>query len=183
MQKYSRFRVLLFLMVLLFVSLACQVGGFVPSFLANATATSTITPSPTSTATPLPTATPSSDILLEPQADGSELFTDPQAGFSLLIPSTWAAIPANVDDLSPYIDKASEDNPQFDQVLSLLNSMDPNILRIMAMDTNAEHYTRSYVPNFIVISLKDPLSARMSLEKLVQNSIRVQVCWILVLKR
>ncbi len=168
MKKYFGFRVVLLLTLLVGISLACQAGNVVPSFLATPTPTYTITPTPTSTATPLPTSTPASDVSLEPQADGSELFIDPQTGFSLSIPSTWAGIPANVDDISQYMEKVSEDNPQLSQALSLLKEMDPNILRIMALDTNADHYTENYAPNFTVISLKDPISTKMSLEKVVQ---------------
>lgn len=173
MQKRFVFRVHLLLMVLTCASLACQAGGLVPSLFATVTPTPTVTPSPTvtpiatATVTPPPTSIPG-DVSLEVQADGSTFFTDTKAGFSLLITSTWVCIPANVDDLTPYVEQASENNPQFSQAFSMLQNVDPNILRIMAMDTNMDHYKDNYVPNFSVIALKDPLGAKMPLKNTVQ---------------
>jgi hypothetical protein len=109
--------------------------------------------------------------------DGSMLFTDPKTGFSLLIPSTWAGIPANVDDITLYVEQASENNPQFSNALSMLQKIDPNILRVMALDSNIDHYTGNYVPNFIVLATKDPRSTKMSLKswvKLMGISIKSQ---------
>jgi hypothetical protein len=105
---------------------------------------------------------------LVPQADGSKLFTDPKAGFSLLIPSKWIGIPANVDDITPYIEQASENNPQLSEALSMLQKVDPNVLRIMVLDSNIDHYTDNYVPNFTVIAMEDMLSTKMPLESLAQ---------------
>ena len=36
------------------------------------------------------------------------------------------------------------------------------------MDSNIDHYTDNYVPNFTVIAMKDSLSTKMPLESLVQ---------------
>ncbi len=161
---------ILFLAVLTLASLACQ--GGVPSLFATATPTYTITPSPVPTSTPQPTATAgttdTTNISLETQSDGSVLFTDIQAGYSILIPSTWAGIPANADDISPYVEQAAENNPQFSEALNMLQNMDPNILRIIALDTTTEHYENGYAPNFSVLTMEDPISARMTLENIVK---------------
>jgi hypothetical protein len=105
------------------------------------------------------------------------LFTDPKTGFSLLVPSTWVGIPADVDDITPYIEQASENNPQFSEALSMLEKMDPNILRIMVLDSNIDHYTDNYVPNFTVLATKDPRSTKMPLKswaKLIGISVKSQ---------
>jgi hypothetical protein len=174
--KRFALRFSLLLMMLACVSLACQASGSVPSFLAPATPIPSITPQPP-TATSLPTSTPSLDISLEPQVDGSSLFTDPKTGFSLLIPSTWVGIPANVDDITPYVEQVSENNPQFSEALSMLQKIDPNILRVMVLDSNIDHYTGNYVPNFTVLATKDPRSTKMSLKswvKLMEISVKSQ---------
>lgn len=181
MQKRLTFRIELLLIVLVSALLACQAGGMIPSIFATATPTFTVTPSPTATATatytPSPTPTPIPDMSLESQADGSSLFIDNKAGFSMLIPSTWVTIPANVDDLTPYVERASEDNPQLEKAFSMLQKVDPNILKIMAMDTNMDHYKDSYVPNFTVISMRDPIGSKLPLKNTVEimgNAIKSQ---------
>ena len=175
MHKRFAPRVSLLLVVLTSALLACQASGLAPSFLA--TATLTITPSPIPTATSLPISTPSSDISLEPQIDGSTLFTDPKTGFSLLFPSAWVGIPADVDDITPYVEQATENNPQFSEALSMLQKIDPNTFRIMVLDSNIDHYTGNYVPNFTILAMKDPRSTKMPLKswaKLIGGSIKSQ---------
>ncbi|CAG0996446.1 hypothetical protein ANAEL_02623 [Anaerolineales bacterium] len=172
MQKRHAFRFELLLIVLTYVLLACQAGTLVPSFFATATPTFTITPSPTATATSTPTQafTPTivPDMSLETQVDGSSLFIDNKAGFSVLIPSTWVAIPANVDDFTPYVKGISENNPQLEKAFSMLQKVDPNILKIMAMDTNMEHYVGSFIPNMTVATMKDPIGSKLPLKNVVQ---------------
>lgn len=183
MQKRAAIQFSLLLLILLFISLACKGGKLIPSIFATATPTYTITPSPTATATAtatqLPTSTPNpSGISLVPQADGSELFIDSQAGFSMQISPAWVAIPANIDDISSYVEQASETNPKFSEALAMLKNIDSDVLKIIVLDSNADHYVNNFTPNFTVLAIRNPLSAKMPLEKMPQlmgSSIKSQL--------
>jgi hypothetical protein len=173
MKQKNNIRALVFFIALALATLACQ-GGAGFNFFATETPTPTLTftPSPTytpsPTATQTPTATPSptslpTGAITEEQADGSTLFIDYDNHFQFNIPDTWFVIPLSSDDISTMINDLSEKNPQFKDIAAAFAQLDPDVIRVIAVNEDTKYITNGFATNLTVTAVEDKLMASMPL--------------------
>ncbi len=118
---------------------------------ATATASSTEPPTPALTATlaftPAPsTSQPSpSQSTLTKQADGSLLFADARAYYEIKLPAGWMTVRINEKE---YLDSFSLEeaaNTHVQQSLLSVQNEDPNVFRLLAIDTKPAHIQNEFV--------------------------------------
>lgn len=117
----------------------------------TATASSTEPPTPALTATlaftPAPsTSQPSpSQSTLTKQADGSLLFADARAYYEIKLPAGWMTVRINEKE---YLDSFSLEeaaNTHVQQSLLSVQNEDPNVFRLLAIDTKPAHIQNEFV--------------------------------------
>jgi hypothetical protein len=117
---------------------------------AAATFTFTSTPASTSTSAPLPTATPTpqsspSQSTLTKQADGSILFTDEYAYYEIIMPAGWLTVRVNEKEYLDAFSLQEAANTHVQQSLLSVQNEDPNVFRLLAIDTQAAHIQNEFV--------------------------------------
>jgi hypothetical protein len=115
-----------------------------------ATFTFTSTPASASTSAPLPTATPipqssPSQSTLTKQADGSLLFTDDYAYYEITLPAGWLTVRVNEKEYLDAFSLQEAANTHVQQSLLSVQNEDPNIFRLLAIDTQAAHIQNEFV--------------------------------------
>ncbi len=112
---------------------------------------------PLSTSTPAPTDTPTpgaaSDIgsTLQIQENGSTIYTDDRAGYSILIPSGWLAVRVNQQEYYDAWSLASAADPRIQQSLLSIQNLDPNIYRLFSFDVQDGHLVNDVVTNILFL--------------------------------
>lgn len=168
-------RITILLVLLTLAILSCSGVSDIPNLFATATLTptSTLTPTPSPTVTPSPTATststPSPTPLpagtnLEKQTDGTTRFTDYDNGYRLALPSDWMPIPYQKDDFSQAIDKIAEEKPQLRAAAETLKNMDPEVFRLVALNTNLDFVKNTFASNLNITAYENSVLANMPLE-------------------
>lgn len=133
------------------------------------TPTPTFTPSPTPTLTPTPTRTPTPTPLptgvgSEKQADGSTLFIDYDNQYQLIIPNNWVAIPLTTEDLAGVLQELSKDNADIKSIAETFSQMDPDIVRLLAVNKDNKYTTNGFATNITIIAIDDRLLSSMPLD-------------------
>ncbi|GAB4463258.1 MAG: hypothetical protein Kow0070_23460 [Anaerolineales bacterium] len=176
MKKKHLFRLLSSLSVVALTALSCatlDLGSIfatqTPTPTLTFTPTPTFTPSPTPTLTPTPTNTPTptpkpTGIRTEKQADGSTLFTDYDNKFQMVIPNNWAAIPITTEDIAGILQELSKDNPDIKGIAETFSQLDPDVVRLIAINKNNKYTTNGFATNITVIALEDRLLSTMPLD-------------------
>jgi hypothetical protein len=108
--------------------------------------TSTVTSAPTSapTETPTPQASASQSALTK-QEDGSILFADKRAGYEIKLPTGWLAVRINEQEYLDAFWLKETANTHIQQSLLNVQAEDPNVLRLLAIGTQAEHIQNEFV--------------------------------------
>jgi hypothetical protein len=113
----------------------------------------TVTPVVTETSqpSPTPTSTPVEQSSLTSQSDGTVLFVDEKAGFTLIIPPGW--LPVRIDQIEYYdafsLPQAAD--PGVQTALMDINDLDPNIFRLFIFDLQDGHVQNGFVNNINVL--------------------------------
>jgi hypothetical protein len=130
-----------------------------PVSISTSTPESTITSTPTSTETSSLT-TPQSTSQTTPQAtsqanpsqstltkqsDGLMLFADDRAGYSAKLPAGWLAVRVNGQEYQPAFSLGETSNTNIQQSLLSIKGEDPNVFRLLAVDTQAAHIQNDFV--------------------------------------
>ena len=99
------------------------------------------------TSMPTQTAIPAnlSGSTLIAQADGSTIFTDERAGYQIIIPDGWLAVRANEPEYSNAVTSTEAANPNIQETLLGIKTADPNIFRLLVIDTQAGHTQNEFV--------------------------------------
>lgn len=173
-QKNNIRRLSLFMGILALATLACQGGaGFNPFATETPTPTLTFTPSPTytpsPTATQTPTETPSptplpTGAITEEQSDGSTLFIDYDNHFQFNIPDTWFVIPLSSSELSTIINNLSAKNPQFKDIAAAFAQLDPDVIRVIAINEDTKYIANGFSTNLTVTAVEDKVMSSMPLD-------------------
>jgi hypothetical protein len=98
------------------------------------------------TASPTPEADTSGSALTEME-DGSTLFSDFNAGYEVNVPAGWLAVRINQQE---YLDAwllSEFSNPAMQRSLSSIEKLNPNELRLYAVDLQADHARTGFVTN------------------------------------
>jgi len=154
------------------ITLACNTVTSLPNPFATATPTSTPTftpsptPSPTPTATLTPTPLPTGTTKIE-QSDSTTLFTDYDNKYDVVFPAGWVVTSLNSDDLNNMLQLASKSNPDLEQTIALLKSMDPKIFRVFAFDLLPDHIVNGFITNVNIVVENSSLVNAMSLQELL----------------
>jgi hypothetical protein len=132
----------------------------IPLSSSTSTPTSTITSdsTPTSTFTSIPTETPTaastvtqtlqpnpSQSTLTKQNDGSTLFADERAGYAVKLPVGWLAVRINGQEYQNAFSLGEASNTNVQQALLGVRDEDPNVFRLLAIDTQAAHIQNEFV--------------------------------------
>jgi hypothetical protein len=112
-----------------------------PTSAATATATATVTSTPAPTETP----TPQAQSTLTKQADGSILFADARAGYQIKLPAGWLAVRVNEQEYLDAFSLEEAANTNIQQSLLSIQTEDPNVFRLLAIDTKAAHIQNDFV--------------------------------------
>lgn len=190
--QYSTHRLLLFIGLLTLVILSCQ-GATGANPFATETSTSTLTPTPTSTPTftPSPTLTPTktpsptplpSGSMTKDQADGSTLFIDYDNHYQLNIPPAWFVIPVNAEDIAETLERLEEANPQFKKQAEAFARMDPDVIRVVALNQDTKYIVNGFATNLTVTAVEDPVMSSMPLDFVtgaVEESLKQQSATLL----
>ncbi len=115
-------------------------------------AVSTPTIAPTFTSTPRATASPTPKIdesgsALNKLEDGTAQFTDTKAGYEVTVPTGWLPVRINGQE---YLDAwllPELTNPAMQRSLSSIENLDPNKLRLFALDIQDGHAEVDFVTN------------------------------------
>jgi len=153
-----------FILILALISISCEAANL--PFLATETSTPTITftPSPTFTLTPsaTPTSTPTytptplpTGVTSEEQSNGSTLFIDYDNSYQLVLPADWVIIPVDKDTLSLSLDELAKTNPNLVASAEAFKDMDPDILRMVALNTNMEYFANGSASNINITAIED----------------------------
>lgn len=161
----------LFVAILALATVACQ--GTVGLSPATETPTPTLTftpaptdtPSPTATATEVPSPTPMpTGATSEEQPDGSTLFTDYDNQFQLSIPEDWIVIPLSAKDMTDILEGLSTENPQLKDIAATFAQMDPDVIRVVAMNKNVKYTFNGFATNLTVTAVEDKMMSAMPLD-------------------
>jgi hypothetical protein len=112
------------------------------------TPVSTYTSTSTSTAVPTFTATPSPHTgisKLTRQGDGSMLFADERGGYEVKVPAGWLAVRVNEQEYLLAFSLPETANTHVQQSLLSVQNEDPNVFRLLALDTQAGHIQNEFV--------------------------------------
>ena len=112
------------------------------------TETTQITPQSTSQSTSTPqatqTANPSQSTLTK-QTNGSMLFADDRAGYAVNLPTGWLAVRVNGQEYQPSLSLGETSNANIQQSLLGIKGEDPNVFRLLSIDTQAAHIQNDFV--------------------------------------
>ena len=147
---------------------SCQGGVF--NFLAADTPTPTLTftptptftpsPTPTSTQTPSPTPVPTGVEVLD-QPDGSIVFIDYDNKYQITLPADWFVLPLSADDIGKIMSAAETENPDLQAAVEAFKQLDPNVIRVIAINKDSTYIFRDFSTNISVTALKDNLLSAM----------------------
>jgi len=164
MNHKATFKLGFFIFILALASISCGVSNLPFLSTATPTHTATYTPSPTftpthtSTSTPTHTPTPTplpTGVTSEEQADGSTLFIDYDNSYRLTLPPDWVVIPVNKDTLSLNLDELAKTNPNLVASAEAFKDMDPDMLRMAALNTNLDYFANGSASNITIVSIED----------------------------
>jgi len=163
--------------LILLALLSCQAAANLPNPFATATPTSTptFTPSPTSSPTPTAAYTPTplpTGTTKEQQTDGTTIFTDYDNQYELVFPAGWAVVGLSPDDLNQLMQLASKNNPDFQQTISLLKTMDPKVFRVFAFDFQPNDMVDGYTTNINIVGVNNNIIKAMTLQELTDETVQ-----------
>lgn len=164
----------LFVAFLTLTAISCQgVAGLNPFSTETPTPTLTYTPSPTSTPSPTPTQTATqtssptplpTGAITEEQSDGSTLFVDYDNRFQFNIPGAWFVIPLSSEDIGSIMTNVSEENPQFKDIAAAFAQLDPDVIRVIAVNEDTKYMVNGFSTNLMVTAVEDKLLSAMPLD-------------------
>jgi hypothetical protein len=127
-----------------------MVAGTVSAAL-DLTATASVpTSTPLPTSTPTPTATPvesGAGSSLTKQDDGSTLFVDERAGYRITIPDGWLAVRVNEQEYLDAFLLPQAANDRVQAALLGIQTQNPAVLRLLAVDVIEGHIQNETVTN------------------------------------
>jgi|GEM_PF-439139 len=120
--------------------------------------TSTANSTAAATGTVVATVSPSQSTLTK-QADGSMLFADGRAGYEIKLPSGWLSARINEQEYLDAFSLEESANTNIQQALLSVQKEDPNVFRLLALDTKAAHIQNDFVTDMrFVLNEKKTIS-------------------------
>jgi len=163
----------IFIAVMAMATLSCKsVAGFNPFATPTPTATATFTPTPTFTpsSTPSSTLAPSATLTPEPanikteiQSDGSTLFIDHNNNYQLILPKNWIVIPFDKDGFAAVLAEIAKDSPNLADAAKVFQGLDPNIFRLVALNTDPKFLVNSFASNLNITAIDNSVLSAMPL--------------------
>ncbi len=170
-------RLALFAGILVLAALSCSGLSDVSSLLATDTPTPPLTFTPSPTLTPSPTSTPSltpspspsptglaAGSKTEEQADGSTLFTDYDNHYQVTLPKGWFILPFSSEDMANILQSMSDKNPEFKQMVESFKNLDPDVIRIMALQMDSKYMQGGAAPNLSVLAIDNKAMSSMPMD-------------------
>lgn len=187
MNRSKGIQALIFIIaIMMLTTLACQGMTGIPNPFATETPTPTTTftptptftpsPTPTETQTPSPTPLPTG-VKIEPQSDGSFLFIDYDNKYQLILPADWVAIPLSSKDLAVILNGLSEKNPKLKDIAEAFKQLDPNVIRVIAMNESSKYMLNGFATNLTLTAIDNKLLSAMPLDFVtgaVEDSLKQQ---------
>jgi hypothetical protein len=161
--------------ILALAVLSCSGASSVSSLFATDTPTPTLTFTPSPTLTPSPTSTPTltpspsptaapAGSKTEKQADGSTLFTDFDNGYQVALPEGWIILPFSSEDMAQILQSMSDKNPEFKEIADNFKNLDPDVIRVMALNLDPKYMQGGASPSFSVIAIDNKVMSSMPLD-------------------
>ena len=183
MKRNQNARSFIFVTVLALTILSCSGLADLPGLIATATPTPTntftptptFTPSPTPTETQTPSSTPApTGVKIQPQSDGSSLFVDYDNQYQLFLPAEWIVIPLSSKDLANILKNLSEKNPNFKDMAAAFKQLDPNVIRVIAINENSKYMVNGFSTNFTLTAIEDKVMSVMPLDFVTGAKVQVR---------
>lgn len=130
--------------------------------------TATPIPSPTETSIPTPKISSAGTSLLR-LADGSIQFTDHIAGFQMVFSSIWLVFRVGEPEYYAAWEKPEMQAPEFQNMFTSMQSLDPKNLRVIALDTRPEHRPNGTITGISIISLPGQMTSLEEWERARKN--------------
>jgi hypothetical protein len=167
--------IFIFAGILAMAALSCSSISDVSSLFATNTPTPTLTFTPSPTLTPSPTFTPSptpspsptaapAGSKTEKQADGSTLFTDIDNSYQVSLPKGWTILPLSSEDMAQILQSMSDKNPEFKKIADNFKNLDPDVIRVMALNLDSKYIQSGASPSLSVIAIDNKVMTSMPLD-------------------
>lgn len=172
---FNKAYVVVIAFIFVFATLACNASSVTNLFATptpTPTNTPTITPSPTitptstPTETPVPTLTPTplpTGLNTEKQSDDTVLLTDYDNQYNFVLPANWTVIPLSGKDMEKMLDIFADKNPSMKDTADAFRELDPNIIRVIALNNDAKYFVNGFATNMTVTVLEDKMLSAMPL--------------------
>ncbi|HSG44825.1 MAG TPA: hypothetical protein VLA72_16890 [Anaerolineales bacterium] len=172
MKFKNLFKSIMLIVILALASISCGVSDL--PFLATETPTptATYTPSPTSTPTQTPTSTPTNTpspttlptgVTSEEQVDGSTLFVDYDNKYQMILPVDWVIIPFEKETIANALDVLADENPHLASSAEAFKELDPNVIRMIALNTDLKYLVGGSSSNITVAVIDDAILSALPL--------------------
>ncbi len=150
--------------VLVLTALGCGLSATpAPTELPGPTFTRPSTLTPAATPTPFHSPTPglsSQDVESTGQPKGTALFVDPENGYQVAMPENWAFVLISREGQIVVPEDAEDKYPESAFLVHSLGSRDPNAVRLVSIQTQAQ-YLNADPPTFLVVMVYSDIPASM----------------------
>ncbi len=126
----------------------------IPTNTATSVPTETPIPSPTPippTSTPTEVDYPSTGSALEENDDGVIVYTDYTGAYAIELPAKWLAMRPGEEEYTEALALPEASVPEIQASLLAIESFDPDVFRLVALDTREGHYNDAFVSNINVV--------------------------------
>jgi hypothetical protein len=100
----------------------------------------------------------------EKQADGSTLFMDYDNGYQVALPEGWTILPFSSEDMAQILQSMSDKNPEFKKIEDNFKNLDPDVIRVMALNLDSKFMQSGASPSFSVMAIDNTVMYSMPLD-------------------
>jgi hypothetical protein len=103
-------------------------------------------------------------VEVEEQSDGSTMFIDYDNQYQIVIPKDWFVIPLSSEDIADILKTMAEENPEFKDTAEAFVQLDPDVIRVIALNEDTKYIYNDFASNFSVTAIEDKLMSSMPLD-------------------
>jgi hypothetical protein len=103
-------------------------------------------------------------VEVDEQADGTTLFIDYDNQYQFIIPEDWFVLPLSSDDINEILQSMAEENPELSETAEAFSQLDPDIIRVIAINSDTKYISNEFATNFSVTALDDRIMSSMPID-------------------